>query len=363
MPDRLANLRINRVAFVPGGDNPDAFVTLWKSRRDGPLGELSEYEKKDYTTAQRAAMAKKGQAIPVKNADGDVVDGRYPIANAADLSNAMRALGRSGSAPEVKAHIKKRAAALGLTDRLSDIYKDDVSKEPRLTRSRRQRLQDALDAVRGVVEEIDRKEETEVVDADKQFQLPDDASPELKTAFETLTKERDDAVTKAAELEAKVEKIDAPKDERTDVEKALDGVTDEAARALIRKAMSDGAEAKAEVSKLREEREVAEAVEKARSWKHLSQKPEEFGPMLRKVRESSPEAAAEIERILDSADAATGFKEIGKSGEPANEGSEKVDAMAAELRKAEPALSPEQAVAKVLTTPEGKAAWRESRGR
>lgn len=65
---------------------------------------------RDYDPETRQAMAKKGEALP---------NGSYPIANAADLQNAISAVGRGGpSTALVKAHIIKRAKALGLDDRL-----------------------------------------------------------------------------------------------------------------------------------------------------------------------------------------------------------------------------------------------------
>jgi len=67
-------------------------------------------EFKTYDTETRREMAKKGEAMP---------DGSYPIADAADLQNAIHAIGRGG-APHatIKAHIVKRAKALGKTDLL-----------------------------------------------------------------------------------------------------------------------------------------------------------------------------------------------------------------------------------------------------
>lgn len=66
--------------------------------------------------AGRDALAKKGQAMP---------GGRYPIANRDDLSNAIRAVGRTDPSKRgaVKAFIKKRAAALGLTSMIPDDWK------------------------------------------------------------------------------------------------------------------------------------------------------------------------------------------------------------------------------------------------
>jgi hypothetical protein len=42
-------------------------------------------------------------------------DGSFPIRNRSDLERAIRALGRAANPDAVKAHIRKRAAALGAT--------------------------------------------------------------------------------------------------------------------------------------------------------------------------------------------------------------------------------------------------------
>lgn len=51
-------------------------------------------------------------------------DGSYPIVTIKDLKNAIQAFGRTGKNKEAtKAHIKKRARALGKTDLLPDNWK------------------------------------------------------------------------------------------------------------------------------------------------------------------------------------------------------------------------------------------------
>jgi len=91
--------------------------------------QLREYEAR-YTTAEVEALGKKGQAF--KNPDGHF---SFPIANAADLSNAVQALGRAPDAVRdaVKAYIKKRASALGATDKLPESWRsaEDEATETR----------------------------------------------------------------------------------------------------------------------------------------------------------------------------------------------------------------------------------------
>jgi hypothetical protein len=66
------------------------------------------------STKARATAAAKGQAMP---------GGRYPIRSKAELEKAIHAVGRgSGSHAAIKAHIAKRAKALGATKLLPPTY-------------------------------------------------------------------------------------------------------------------------------------------------------------------------------------------------------------------------------------------------
>jgi uncharacterized membrane protein YkoI len=114
------------------GKSYDVFVSL-----DGEvLGydeytqeEASEIEaeaaeialKRAYTEESRNAMAKAGQALP---------DGSYPIKDEADLRNAIQAYGRAKDKTAAKAHIMKRALALGLEDLIpmNWVSKEDMDK-------------------------------------------------------------------------------------------------------------------------------------------------------------------------------------------------------------------------------------------
>lgn len=68
-------------------------------------------QRRAFTAEQRKAAAKSGAAMK---------DGSYPIENRGDLANAIRAIGRAKNPAAAKAHIKRRAAALGATSMLPD---------------------------------------------------------------------------------------------------------------------------------------------------------------------------------------------------------------------------------------------------
>jgi hypothetical protein len=64
-------------------------------------------QKRFFSAAARRSAAKTGAAMP---------GGRYPIRNGKDLKNAVGLVGHSSDQGAVRAHIRSRAAALGLGD-------------------------------------------------------------------------------------------------------------------------------------------------------------------------------------------------------------------------------------------------------
>lgn len=79
-------------------------------------GFAADGEKRDFSADKRQDMANRGSAMS---------DGSFPIANAADLKNAIRLAGRAKNPSAARSHIRKRATALGLTSLLPDDWKSD----------------------------------------------------------------------------------------------------------------------------------------------------------------------------------------------------------------------------------------------
>src|ERR1700742_3034613 len=67
--------------------------------------------KRAFSDEDRQHLAETGAALP---------DGSYPIENAGDLENAIRAFGRAKNPGKVKSHIISRARALGALDKLPE---------------------------------------------------------------------------------------------------------------------------------------------------------------------------------------------------------------------------------------------------
>lgn len=101
------------VDFVTKAGAGGKVLELIESARANADGALWEAK---YDAAQLRAMLAKGQAM--KNAKGEP---SYPIADEEDLRNAIRAVGRGGADHDrIRAHIIKRAKALGKSDLIPD---------------------------------------------------------------------------------------------------------------------------------------------------------------------------------------------------------------------------------------------------
>ena len=105
---------------VAGNIDPEGLCKLWVIPED-ELSEtpeqetnMSEVEKRDFNAKERQHLADTGAAMK---------DGSYPIRNEQDLKNAIQSFGRASDPEAVKAHIKARAASLGLTGELPDSWK------------------------------------------------------------------------------------------------------------------------------------------------------------------------------------------------------------------------------------------------
>ena len=98
MATRLKNLRINEVSSVDRGAGKGVQILLMK---------------RDFSDDERKSLAASGEAMP---------DGSFPIRNGKDLENAIHAIGRAKDPAKAKTHIKTRARALGMSDKLPETW-------------------------------------------------------------------------------------------------------------------------------------------------------------------------------------------------------------------------------------------------
>ena len=120
---RIVGGEIVEISYVDRPANPTAKITVAKSAGGGadltPVddqGDTVEADvvKRDFSDKERADMADSGEAMP---------GGGFPIPDVAALRDAIQAIGRAKDPAAAKAHIKKRAAALGRADLIPDSWK------------------------------------------------------------------------------------------------------------------------------------------------------------------------------------------------------------------------------------------------
>jgi hypothetical protein len=97
-------------------------VAVVKMARGGDKLKIGDDKTGDreFSTAEREAAAEKGQAMP---------GGGFPIKSEKDLKNAIQAVGRAKDPAAAKAHIKKRAKALGLTSLIPKQWGDTAPRK------------------------------------------------------------------------------------------------------------------------------------------------------------------------------------------------------------------------------------------
>jgi hypothetical protein len=123
---------------------------------DGDDEELQESEslydeflERSISKDERVALAKKGQAIPVKDGDGNIVNGRFPMANCGDVKAAAMSVGRSKQ-DNIKSFIKRVASKLSCPIPFKESGSGRETKEARM--GEEQKLSELQDSVRQLQE-------------------------------------------------------------------------------------------------------------------------------------------------------------------------------------------------------------------
>lgn len=106
-------------------------LALYASEKLGAMAEqlgpdyvIGAVREREFSEGKRKRAAKKGTALP---------DGSFPIESKGDLKNAVRAIGRASKdkRDKVKAHIKRRAKALGMKEAVPEDWAltEEISEE------------------------------------------------------------------------------------------------------------------------------------------------------------------------------------------------------------------------------------------
>lgn len=270
--------------------------------------------KRTIPRSKRATLAKEGKAIPVRNDDGDIVDGRFPIETTGDLSNAVQAFGRTrpGDRKQVARHIMKRARALGALDTIGE---DSTIRA----------LAKADKEGAGMPE--DTKERDEVLAG-----LPDEA----KALFDTLTKELEDVT---AERDALAEDDGGGGDGGAPIDKTE---LPEGVRKEVERLEKERAEDRDRIEKMerdRRRRDHRDSVIKEMPKLADTQPVDDLADLMLAAEDAlEAEQYKSLRRLLKAADASIDttvlFAELGEGGDGAPTSAGEFDEKVAELVKA-----------------------------
>jgi len=303
MPNQLLDLKVGEVSLVPKGANRKRFLVVKQEvsmENNELLQTILDAELQD---EERINEVLKSQGLSEKAINA--VKGALRILNAfkdelpKDILNTLASLAGYGYAPAPTEKAKAKQEEQG-GDGEYGAYGEPDKKGKKKALGKEEET-----------EKAGKKYPAPVKKADGTFDLsavPDELRPTLEVIF----KEHEEAVRKAQELEA------------------------------VLKAEQD-------------RRKVLEFVERAKQYTHLPINPDEFGPVLKQISESAPEAFQKLEQVLKAADenlrVAGSLKPVGRdsTGTGGNTAWDQICALASQLvEKAEHKLSFEAAVDKVL---------------
>ena len=298
MPNLLTIEEIDHVAFCELGMNPEAKIVLWKA-----------VEKRDFSSRQRDRMAGNGEAMS---------GGGFPIANVSDLRNAIQAIGRAKDPAAAKAHIKQRARALGRTDLIPDSWGKALKKG------------------------------TTMADFDLDtYELEDDVRSAIADALEAANKGRTDAEAKVTTLEDRVAELEKGKPEPKPEDLVKDLPEDHPIRKRMEQLEADNRKNAETVADLLRKSREAEFTNVAKGFKNLG-KAEELGVLLLDVADAVDDKVFKsLTQLLKTADARIDLTAELGTIQPTLEEDE-LNKAVADIRKANPELSREQAVTRAL---------------
>lgn len=250
--------------------------------------------RRDYSSEQRAALAEKGEAIPVKNAAGDVVDGRFPIADKTDLEAAVRSYGRAGDKAEAKAWIEKRAKALGATDMLPDDWAE------RLERADGESAADEMTDAQLAEQAIAIVKQLIAREAQEQAEGDDDESYDIAVLTEAMRLLQCFANGEAMEAAGMLRSKEAAMASVEDLTTKLGEITEQFTDVVARLASVEQTQEQA-VQRAAEPNPLADEVQRLRAeLDELKEQPAPGGPLVRVPDElmRGDLTAAEIERVF-----------------------------------------------------------------
>ncbi|WP_407146257.1 hypothetical protein [Bradyrhizobium sp. ORS 86] len=319
------------------------------------------YWKRDFSDKQRKELAESGAAES---------DGSYPISNASDLKNAMRAYGRSKDKAKTKAHIRARAKALGLESELTPTFKRDdttvsLDIDPKPLLAKLEEIQKALAAGNAVTPNGDPDMDPEIAKAlglDANAKTADVLGVIAKMVTELKTATSELAIAKAQMSDEEKAYHDALK---SDEEKASFRALSKGERTVkmakrddlpeyVRKQLAEAEDVKKRLAAL-EQKDETETIAKRVADVGMGADQVEVVRKAYKGDKGAVDAILDVVKGLVAQVKAAGlFKELGDGrdgGGAGNDAYAQLVAKAEELRKKDPNLTKEQAFAKVYQDP------------
>lgn len=339
MPNILRRLKVTEVSSVDRGAGQGVRVLLTK---------------RDFSATERRTDAKRGSAM---------ADGSFPVENSSDLENAIRLAGRAKDPTAARSHIRRRAAALGLTSKIPSSWtsknmpfiariKSALGFEaPTLAEVLSDAQADLLKRVNAILADGTMDTTAKAAAVNKAFADNTDALNGLvPDAIETalaaagISLEKEDKMAGDDDKDKTDDKGDGGDPPKKPTAKAADLPED------VRKKLADFDVMQKTLGDLMAEREIASFRKMAADAGLPEAEAETIQKAMRGDKDGVGKLLTTI-KALHAQVAETGlYREFGgKGASVAGSAYDTMMAKAAELRKAEPKLTIEQAFAKVYS--------------
>lgn len=159
--ETLTKARISAATICAIPAFAEAYIALGpgtrpEGGREEVAGDYSSREFRDVSQKERDDLESEGKAMD---------DGSFPIANVEDLKNAIQSVGRAKDPEKARAHIKKRAKALGESDLIPDEWSAETFSGDAVAAKSVQEIVQSLPVRPDVVEQLLAADEADLPDA------------------------------------------------------------------------------------------------------------------------------------------------------------------------------------------------------
>ena len=350
-PTKITKLKLTSVDMVRRGANPDAYINLYKSAEDNPEDKPEETKDTNiFKTIVEAVKTALGMEEDVeKKADAFEEEHREVLDNRAEYHEALAKSIDSILNDESLTHVEK-----------SDMVNDSIEQ---FAKAYAEVCSNLIDAYKGPdsptavgkskdEEELTEEEETVTDEPDEpenDEENKEEGEQEMKIDKSRFTEEElemyNGLIAKGLVEDEEEEYVPEPAPKKKAVEKE-DEVekSDEVQKAL--------AAALEEMEELKKSMEMKELTNIAKKYSVLGKKEDELAQTLYAMKKSGQDVydnyIAVLDQSADIVEKSGMFVEIGKSNRNMGGGNaeSRIDSIATEIQKADPAMSRVEAIAK-----------------